>query len=494
MHTRLIYACTLSIIPLVLSFHSAAENMNHSMMDMPEMQSHAAPALSIADMPKGQRLRNLPLLKNQSHEPGLFQGKLTAAITPVEFIPHLKATAWSYNHALPGPLIEVTEGDRIEVQLNNQLNQPTTIHWHGLPLPPEQDGNPMDPVLPGHSHTYRFSLPADSAGTYWYHPHPHQYTAEQVYQGLAGPLIVKPKDDHLKNIPERNLMISDLKLTEAGTIAANDMNDWMNGREGQFVLINGQWQPRLLMHSTEHWRIWNATSARYLQLTLGKQSFTLVGTDGGLIEKPVHGLTHILLAPAERIEIIVDPVRQGQVVQLSAQTYHRGKMGNVAPETDIPLLTVQSAPDSRMIRIPEQLRTIPAPEKTSVVKQFVFSEIMSMANGQHSMAFLINGKAFDMHRIDITSKLHQPEIWEITNNTDMDHPFHVHGTQFQLLDVTDHNIRTPAPYRAWKDTVNIGRGQTVRIELKQDFPGLRMYHCHILEHEVLGMMGMQLAK
>ncbi|NCB59831.1 MAG: multicopper oxidase family protein, partial [Gammaproteobacteria bacterium] len=84
--------------------------------------------------------------------------------------------------------------------------------------------------------------------------------------------------------------------------------------------------------------------------------------------------------------------------------------------------------------------------------------------------------------------------WEIINNADMDHPFHVHGTQFQVVETERNGVRTPAPYRAWKDTVNVRRGETVRIKIRQDFPGLRMLHCHILEHEVLGMMAIQQVK
>jgi len=103
--------------------------------------------------------------------------------------------------------------------------------------------------------------------------------------------------------------------------------------------------------------------------------------------------------------------------------------------------------------------------------------------------FLINGVSFDMNRVDIVSKAGQVELWEIANPADMDHPFHVHGTQFQVIETErDGQVAKPS-YRAWKDTVNVARGETVRILLRQDRPGPRMYHCHILEHEQLGMMG-----
>jgi bilirubin oxidase len=105
------------------------------------------------------------------------------------------------------------------------------------------------------------------------------------------------------------------------------------------------------------------------------------------------------------------------------------------------------------------------------------------------MRFLINGRSFDANRIDAVSKVGQVESWSIVNGSDMDHPFHIHGTQFQIVDIEKAGVvRTPA-YRSWKDTVNVAIGETVRIRLRQDLPGPRMYHCHILEHEDLGMMG-----
>lgn len=470
------------------TFVSAEQSMPGMMMPMMGVEE-----MTVHSLPRGAVLREIAVLANQSKQPHFFKAEVSAAPTETEWVAGKKSTVWAYNHALPGPLIDVQEGDTVEINFINKLPQPSTIHWHGLPIPPEQDGNPMDPVLPGSAHIYRFTLPEGSAGTYWYHPHPHKYTAEQVYKGLAAPFIVRAKHDPLKDISERNLMISDLKLNRDGDIADNNGNDWMNGREGQYVLVNGQFQPVIHVKGTERWRIWNATSARYLHLSLAGRQFTLVGTDGGLLEKPVRDLQKILLSPAERVEIIVDASGQDGVTNLLAEPYHRGKMGNVAAEQTISVAAVNLIAGPS-IAIPETLRKIADPGETKITKKIVFSEIMSMANGRHSMAFLINGKSFDMDRIDFVSQLHEVELWEIVNKSDMDHPFHVHGTQFQLIETEKMNVRTPAPYRAWKDTVNIRSGETVRIKIRQDYPGLRMLHCHILEHEVQGMMATQLVK
>ncbi|MGV8899060.1 MAG: multicopper oxidase family protein, partial [Burkholderiaceae bacterium] len=202
--------------------------------------------------------------------------------------------------------------------------------------------------------------------------------------------------------------------------------------------------------------------------------------------------TELLLAPAERVEIIVDAGNNKGRVALVAAPYNRGKMGMVPAEKALNLLTVDF---SKVVAggpqkpLPATLRRIDDMGSPKATKRVVFSEKMSMAGGQHSVKFMINGKQFDMQRIDLESRINQVELWEIVNESDMDHPFHIHGTQFQLVEREVNSKVTPAPYRAWRDTVNVQPGETVRIKLAQHFKGLYMFHCHILEHEGAGMMG-----
>lgn len=466
---------------------SAMPNMGHGSGSMPMMSGGQTALLPVEALPHGKPLTRLPQLQNQSNQPGLFRAQLTAAPVQVELAPGIKTTAWAYNGSLPGPLIEVHEGDTLEIRFINQLSQATTIHWHGLPVPPDQDGNPHDPVAPGQERLYRFTLPKGSAGTYWYHPHPHGHTPEQVFRGLAGALIVRAADDPLAMLPEQHLLISDLRLDSAGQIPANNDMDWMNGREGQFVLINGQRQPVITQSAPmERWRIWNACSARYLRLALPGHTLTLVGTDGGLLERGL-GLEEILLAPGERIEVLVT----GQESPLMALAYDRSKMGNPPPEKDLVLAQVRMANNlsgSSPALSLDKLRPITDPGPVKTRKRVVFSEIMDMQNGRHDMQFLVNGKAFDMNRVDLTSRVGEVELWEIYNDSHMDHPFHIHGTQFLVQERELKDKVTAEPYRAWRDTVNLRPYETVRIKLVQQQPGLRMYHCHVLEHEGLGMM------
>ncbi|QAY93166.1 multicopper oxidase family protein [Pseudomonas sp. ACM7] len=452
------------------------------------------PLLASDLLPAGATLRELPKLANSSSTPGHFQATLTAAPLTLPLIPgHASTEFWAYNDSLPGPLIELFEGDMVEITFINNLKQPSTIHWHGLPIPPEQDGNPHDPVPPGGRHTYRFNLPQGSAGTYWYHPHPHQYTAEQAYRGLAGPLLVRSRKDPLAELPERLLVVSDLKLDRYAAIAPNDSNDWMNGREGQFALVNAQRQPVLPFDAggRERWRVWNACSARYLQLTLPGSTLTLVGTDGGLLEAPQPVQAEYLLAPAQRIELIVDAGSLRDRIELNANIYSRGKMGDVEPDKVMSLLTVDftAVRTTALAALPGRLGSVADLGPVVAHKQVVFSEKMNMANGTHRMQFLINDQEYDMGRVDLVSKINEVELWELVNRSDMDHPFHLHGTQFQVVERELGGVITPAPFRAWQDTVNLRSNEIVRIKTVQRWSGLRMFHCHILEHEATGMMG-----
>ena len=195
---------------------------------------------------EGQPLRTLARLANTSTAPGVFEASLTAAPVDLELVQGVRTTFWAYNGSVPGPLIEATEGDRVRLTFVNRLTQESTVHWHGMPVPAEQDGNPMDPVLPGATRVYEFTLPADCAASYWYHPHAHRVTHEQVYRGLAGVFIVKPRVDPLPaGLVDTPLVISDLRLDAAYRIAPNVGMDYLLGREGDLLMVNGGRRPVL---------------------------------------------------------------------------------------------------------------------------------------------------------------------------------------------------------------------------------------------------------
>jgi bilirubin oxidase len=441
----------------------------------------------------GQPLTDLVRLANTSTTPSVFAATLVAQRANKVILPGTSTEFWTYNSRVPGPLIEVYEGDTVRIRLENRLSQETTIHWHGLPVPPDQDGNPMDPVAPGATRLYEFTLPVGSAGTYWYHPHPHEFTAEQVFRGMAGLLIVRSRTDPVPTaIEEKLLVISDLRLAADGTIPANTAMDWQNGREGNYVLVNGQYRPMLTINpgQSQRWRILNATNARYLRLALTGHTLTLIGTDGGLLRSPVPGLDEILLAPAERVEVIVTAsLSSGATAVLRSLPYDRGSMGMMeTSSTTFPLLTLtNTSASTAAVALPSALSPISDLGVHTSSKRLVFSSGMGMGGGM--MSFLIDGKSFDPARIDLTSRVNEVEQWTIENRSSMDHPFHLHGTQVQVVSRTRGGVTVAEPFLAWRDTVNVAALETVVLKVVQRQLGRRMYHCHILEHEDQGMMG-----
>jgi suppressor of ftsI len=444
-------------------------------------------------LPEGQLLRTFPVLSNASADPGEFAATLVAAPADTMPLPGRPTTMLLYNGIGPGPLIELTEGQHVRIRLDNRLDHDSTIHWHGLPVPSDQDGNPMDPVHAGASRVYEYDIPSGTAGSYWYHPHPHATTAEQVARGLAGPLIVRAIDDPLAHVPEVNIFITGLKLNPDAQPAPDDAIDWTVGRQREKLLVNGD---RLPVHvvrpgGTERWRIFNATAAAHLRLALEGHAFALVGTDGGLLQTPVTGLGEILLAPAQRIEILVtaNSAPNGRY-RLRALRYEADYL-NLGTYIDDDLLTLATTDElpSPPLAVPGTLRPL-ADLGTPVARQRVeLSEVHDLCTAKGATStFLINGRIFDPDRIDLTSLAGQVELWDIVNHTAMGHPFHIHGTQFQLVSRQLGTVITLAPYLAWIDTVLVPAQQTATIKVRQALPGKRMFHCHILEHEDNCMM------
>jgi suppressor of ftsI len=458
-----------------------------------------APTSSPTTLTPGQALADLARLPNGSAASATLEATLVAERASKTLLTGRLTEFWTYNGLVPGPMIEVFEGDTVRIRLENRLSQETTVHWHGLPVPPNQDGSPMDPVAPGASRLYEFTLPIGSAGTYWYHPHPHQHTAEQVFRGMAGLLVVRSRTDPVPGaIEEKLLGISDLRLASDGSIPADTPMDWQNGREGNYVLVNGQYRPTLGINpgQSQRWRILNATNARYLRLALTGHTLTLIGTDGGLLAAPLPGLSEILLAPAQRVEVIVTAgLTAGASAVLQSLPYERGTMGMGmmgSGSSTIPLLTVAYSRSATLpVAMPTALRPIAPLGAPMAYKHLILSSGMGMGmiGGGGMMQFLIDGKSFDPARVDLTSRVNQVEQWTVENRSSMDHPFHLHGTQFQIVSRTRGGATIPETTLAWRDVVNVPAFESVVFKVVQSQLGMRMYHCHILEHEDQGMMG-----
>src|SRR5882762_3968496 len=363
------------------------EMMDHDMAAMNGMPRGPSAHVAGPVLPEGAPLRELPRLANMATGPGRFEAKLTAGPTKVSYANGLDTPILAYNGESPGPIIQVTEGDLVRIAFRNAIpNQASTIHWHGMPVPADQDGNPMDAVASGDRRTYEFTLPEGSAASYWYHLHPRGLSAEQVYRGLAGAFLVKPKVDPIPAAyGDTVLFLTDLRLAADGSLPEQSMADLMNGRVGDQVLVNGQKKPVLTVQSgtRRRFRLFNATNARFLRLTFGDAPMTIIGSDGGLLAAPVQGATEILLSPAERAEVVVAFEKAGSFA-LKTLPYDRGWMGPGRPnDCDLTLLSVeaQGAALTEMPPLPEALRQIPELAEPTVRRRFVFGESMGGPGG-----------------------------------------------------------------------------------------------------------------
>ncbi|HEY9880696.1 MAG TPA: multicopper oxidase family protein [Leptolyngbyaceae cyanobacterium] len=425
-----------------------------------------------------------------------------------------KATLMSFNGQVPGPRLEARPGDKVRIHFANRLNQPTNLHYHGLHISPQSNAdNVFLSVLPGKQLTYEFTIPADHpAGTFWYHPHHHGHVAEQLFGGLAGLFVIRGELDEIPEVKaasEEFVVLQDFDINSAGHIVAPNHMTLMMGREGPLVTVNGQLNPTLTMPESGllRLRLLNASAARFYRLQLEGHPFHLIATDGGGIATPIE-LSELMLAPGERAEVLIQGNQNPGHYRLLNLPYNRngvdtgghdmsGMMGDShdmgimihqggdAAEVAQPLATLTYRGSVDPLPLPQQLIAVATLPEPTVTRRIELS--MSMKPGM-GMEFWFNGKTFNEKRIDIESKLGSVEEWELANvDPDlMDHPFHLHVNSFQVVSRNGQ----PEPYQAWKDTVLVKGGETVRIRIPfQDFTGKTVYHCHVLDHEDLGMMG-----
>jgi FtsP/CotA-like multicopper oxidase with cupredoxin domain len=392
---------------------------------------------------------------------------LQARETDWEFALGRTIRGYGFNDQVPGPLIEAEVGDTLHVTLTNRLAEPTTIHWHGLRIPAEMDGTEMvqPPIEPGESFEYRFVVP--DAATFWYHTHVNE--TEQLERGLYGALVVRgPNEPTLDH--ERVLIFDDLKLGPDGDVAPfGDEHEHHAGREGEVRLVNGRQEPELELAAgqIERWRIVNAANTRFVRLSIGGRPFSILGTDGGLIPSP-HQTSEVLLTPGDRFDLAVGPFEAGELLEIETLPYDRGK-GESPPERFATLRVVGGA--ASRADVPAALRQI-EPLVSNAVEPTRTVDLKGLMHGGH-------------HQRDEPVKVGEVQVWELVNETGQDHPFHLHGFFFQVIEEDG----KPPALLSWEDTVNVPRKTSVRIAwLPDDRVGEWMYHCHILEHHAMGMM------
>lgn len=429
------------------------------------------------DGQNGNALKIPALLQDQNPDPNIADFILDAQSGQTNFIGSRLTKTLGYNGSYLGPILRVRNGEKINIRVNNQLSFPTTIHWHGLVVDGEQDGGPHQGIQPGESWSPTFTVD-QAAATLWFHPHLMGDTADQVYYGLAGLIYIDdevsdrlnlPKDYGINDIP---LIVQDRSINSDGSFSYQ--TSMMGVVAGDMILINGTVSPYINVNKGNvRFRILNASNSQNFEFSLSDGSnFQQIASDGGFLEASLTRQS-IFLAPGERAEVIVDFSK----IKRSAVSLMLGNQS-------IMTINLASA-NTDTTEIPKSLTAVMPIPAGNNPKTRVF-ELQSMG-----LSGTINGKSFDMSRIDEEVKLNETETWIIQNRGGMmqagGHPFHVHGTQFQVI---SRNGQTPPlQERGFKDTVFVNVGEEVAIRVRFSHPGVFMYHCHILEHEDNGMMG-----
>ncbi|MGE0464646.1 MAG: multicopper oxidase family protein [Vicinamibacterales bacterium] len=487
---------------------------------------------------------------------------LTAAPTELRVLPGRPTRVWRFTgrvvkgspetlQAIPdswlGPIIRLERGQRVRIRFRNQLDEPSIVHWHGLDVPELADGHPRLAVNGGREYVYDFEV-TNRAGTYWYHPHPHQRTGAQVYQGLAGMLLVSDPEEKALGLPsgpgELACVLQDRRfdannqLVYASSVGGGmpgmgggrgrgmggmgrgqggrgmgmgggmaEMMQTMNGWLGDTVLVNGHVPPTVNVdRRTYRVRLLNGSNARIYKLAWSDDTpVTVIGSDGGLLER-AREMKALTLAPGQRADVLLDLSDRaaGSELQLRSAAYpeaavgHVGMMGETGPlpqGAPLTLMTLKvSNASGPRVRLPERLATPPAewrvqPEAPTRRVSLTFMQ----------MNWLLGGRTFEMEGVapEETVAPGSTHVWEFRNEPNpmgmaMAHPVHLHGPQFRVLSRTgaDGNaLREGISDSSATDTVLVLPGETVRVQVTfSTNPGLYLYHCHILEHEDMGMM------
>lgn len=431
------------------------------------------------------------------------------------FYPPTVTNTMGANGSLLGPTLILEKDSFVSITVDNQLGDSTTIHWHGMHVAPENDGGPHSVILPGTTWNPQFTV-MDKAGANWYHPHLHMRTDEHVSKGIAGLILVRDAEEASLGLPltygvdEFPIVLQTKGFDGSGQILIHTNMDTS-------VMVNGTIDPIVdLPAQVVRLRVLNGSTQRLFEIGFSdNRQFSLIGTDGGLLSAPV-GLTRYRMAPGQRADILVDLSSDlGQNIQLvsyaselpngvygsSQPGMGPGATGSLVGYTSNPLngndfqlldISVVAQTGSPILSIPSSLATFtPLLEGSENITRnltFTTSGTMGDLNGP----FLINGSTFDMSVINYTIPLNNVEIWSLTNQTPIAHPFHIHDVQFFILDING----TPPPpeLQGYNDVVLVpaGMGNVRFIAQFNDFADDSipyMYHCHMLTHEDDGMMG-----
>jgi FtsP/CotA-like multicopper oxidase with cupredoxin domain len=462
---------------------------------------------SVINPPVGTSFKDPSVLTNRSDMPGVVEYDLDVGVTSVN-INGATAKMMTYNGFFPGATMVAERGDMLRVNLKNSLPMSlgdnilghprylTNLHTHGLHVSPAgMADNVMRIFMPGETGTYEYDLSLVSPGTLnFYHPHIHGTVGEQVWAGLAGGLVIKDEVDVLAGYETHALVLKDIALVNGEPAPHSSLMTFMHGLEGDTVMVNGQVNPKLSIRpgQVQRWRIVNASNARFYKLSLEGHPMHLIGTDGGLLDKP-YRVTELLMSPGERVDLLIQATQPAKSYRLLSMPYNRG--GSCKIQT-VTMLTLAYSGSRANDAMPAGIN--PDAKRVQVDSGMVKRQSITLSMGQGKG--YVNGIAFldHEHCATIHSMLNTYEIWDVYNAGCMDHPFHQHTNSAQVLSITGGDAGYASLYTtlpAWKDVVIIPKnGKATLLVPVMDYAGdemgMPMIHCHIPEHEDIGMMAM----
>lgn len=415
------------------------------------------------------------------------------------------AATMSYNGLIPGPMLVVRPGDRMVIRLVNETTLSTNLHFHGFHVSPKgHQDNVFLQVDPGYTQEYDVKIPDDHpSGLNWYHPHLHGTVADQVWAGLAGAILVEGGAADLPEIAplrRRVLNLRSFSLSNDGGLRSIATA----GVATNLPMVNGMVLPEIDMRpgETQFWQILNADYATYFRLSLAGEPMTIVEQDGAMAWRPQE-VESLFMAPGNRFGVLVTAPSEPGIYPLQQLGFYQGPFGNAQPAT-VATVRVQGARAESVTLTrtlsapPEYLSTEPSRRRVLTLSQLTGPTI--------APKFMINGLAYDEFTMKdiVTVKLDSVEEWVIRNSSSPlvgepaeSHPFHMHVNDFIVTERGKWNPSTgkiydrkPQTAHRAQDTVSVPPNEYVAFRTKfADFTGRSVYHCHILPHEDLGMMG-----
>lgn len=476
--------------------------------------------------------------------------ELEAVVGSTQLLPGAPTSVWHYAarlvrgpqgalQSIPGsylgPVIRVARGQHVRVRFRNRLPEPSIVHWHGLDVPERADGHPRLAVDAGGEYVYDFVV-TNRAGTNWYHPHPHMRTGYQAYRGLAGLFLVTDPEEASLALPsgegELLFALQDRRFDGGNQLvyAGGDsggaamgrgaggmgrggmgrggmaqMMETMNGWLGDRMLVSGRVQPTIdVDRRTYRIRLLNGSNARIYKLAWSHQApWVVIGNDGGLLTTP-HTMETLTLAPGQRADVILDLSQQpaGSTVQLHSVAFPANAVGR-AGMMDMGGPVPQGAPlllaTLRLSNRQGPRYQVPARLSVDSFQPVANAPVRRVPLTFMQMNWFIDGRTFDMAGVTPaeTVAAGSTHVWEFVNQPNpmgmaMAHPIHMHGRQFRVLSRSGgigNALRDGIHDQGWTDTVLVLPQETVRVQVTfSEHPGLYLYHCHILEHEDMGMM------